>query len=193
MSRADRRRRARRAPTGPIEHTGQPDRLAGARWARSTPDALVYYTLPYPIWLSALFLLAIAAWTMLSAYAERNWFGAAGLMFVVFAYWLARKAPRERTTLQRDPPLLRIEEGLPLLRTRLELPFADIDGIVIQRNRRADLYRLIAVAGDRRIPIGRSFVDPHEAHQRITALTNWMPEDGPPIDPRLDDDDDLDD
>lgn len=190
MNRADRRRRARTAPRGPLPHTGRADRLAGARWARRDPDAFVFYTMPWPVWLSALGLIAIAAWTTLAARAEGNWFGVAGLMFVALAIWLVGKAPRERITLTRDPGRLRIEEGTPFLRARAELPFAEIDGFAIEHNRAAHLYRVVAVTADRRLPLGRSFLDAHEAHQRATALADWIPADAPPVDTRLDDDED---
>lgn len=185
-SRAERRRRARTAPRGPLPHTGRADRLAGARWARRDPDTLVFFTMPWPVWLSALGLIAMAAWTILSARADGNWFGAAGLIFVAMAIWLIGKAPRERITLTRAPGQLRVEEGTPFLRTRAQLPFAEIDGFAIEHNRAAHLYRVVAVSADRRLPIGRSFLDAAEARQRITALAEWMPADAPPVDTRLD-------
>ena len=54
-------------------------------------------------------------------------------MFFAFAYWIAAKAPRERTVLQREPGELRIEEGIAWIRTRHVVPFDDIDGFGRQR------------------------------------------------------------
>lgn len=194
MSRADRRRRTRNTPRGPLPHTGRADRIAGARWAHRDPETFVFYTLPWPVWASALGLIAIGAWTLLAAYADRNWFGAAGVMFPALALWLIAKAPRERITLRTAPALLRIEEGYPWLRIRAEVPFAAIDGFALEYNRQAGLYRVVALTPGRCLPLGRSFVDAHEARQRITALAEWMPSEAPPVDVRLtpDEDDDED-
>lgn len=188
MGRAARRRRRHGAIAGPLRHTGQADQLAGARWARRDEASLVFYTMPWPVWLSAGFMCAIGVWVMLSAWYERNLFGAAGLMFFAFAGWIARKAPRERTVLQREPGELRIEEGLLRIRPRRVVPFDEIEGVVVEHNRPRNLYRVVAVVGDGRVPIGRSFVEEAEITRRVGAIAEWMGPDGPPVDTRLDED-----
>lgn len=188
MGRAARRKKTRTTVEGPLAYTGQADQLAGARWARRSPEALVFFTLPWTPWLSAAFMLAVAAWTMISAWLEQNLFGIAGLLFVGFAGWLVHKAPRERTSLDRQASVLRIEEGVVRLRTVAEVPFADIHGFAIEVARRRGLYRVVAVVDGGRWPLGRSFLFQPEAEQRVQALAGWLTADEPPVDVRLEED-----
>lgn len=190
MGRAERRRRRRQMPAGPLRHKGEADQLAGARWARHDEQSLTFYTMPWPVWLSAGFLVLIGLWVGWSAWLERNLFGAAGVMFFAFAYWIAARAPRERTSLVRDPGALRIEEGLVWIRPRRVLPFDEIDGFAVEWNRPRNLFRVVAVSGDERVPVGRSFVTSLEAGQRIAAIADWLAPDEPPVDRRLVEEDD---
>ncbi len=190
MGRADRRRRNRNLPRGPLRHTGNADQLAGARWAKRSAERLVFKTLPWPVWLSAGLMIGIGVWVGVSAWAERNLFGVAGVMFFAFAWWIAAKAPRERTVFERDPGELRIEEGIAWIRTRHVVPFDDIDGFAVEYNRPRNLYRVVALTGGARICIGRSFVTEAEVAQRVATLAEWLGVGGPPVDRRLYDDDD---
>lgn len=192
MGRAARRRRRHGPIAGPVRHTGPADQIAGARWARRDAASLTFYTLPWPVWLSALFMVGIGVWVGLSAWADRNLFGVAGVMFFAFAGWIVRKAPRERTVVQRDPGELRVEEGLLRIRPRRVVPFDEIDGFVVEHNRARNLYRVVAVCGQSRVPIGRSFVDEAEVVQRVEALGEWMGVGGPPVDRRIGEDEDED-
>lgn len=179
-------------PRGPLRHTGPANQIAGARWARRTAESLRFETLPWPVWLSAGFMVGVGVWVALSAWAERNLFGVAGVMFFIFAGWIATRAPRERTVFVRDPGALRIDEGIAWLRTRLEVPFDELDGIAVEYNRPRNLYRVVAVMGERRIPIGRSFVTEDEVEQRIAAIAQWLGVGGPSVDRRLFEDEDED-
>lgn len=193
MGRAARRKQNRVPIEGPLPYTGQADQLAGARWARRDAEALVLYTLPWAPWLSALFMLGVGAWTMVSAWLEQNLFGIAGLIFVGFAAWLVRKAPRERTTIDREERVLRLEEGVLRLRLIAEVPFAEIELFAVEVARRGALFRVVAVVEGGRWPVGRSFLFRAEAAQRIQVIAEWARPDEPRVDPRLEADEEEDD
>lgn len=197
MGRAARRRRQRAPVRGPLEHTGPADQLAGARWARADAESLTFYAMPWPVWGSASFLVLIGVWVGISAWLERNPFGVAGLIFFGLALWTVRKAPRERTVLERGadetPGALRIDEGILRVRTRRRVPFDEIDAFAIEHNRHHGVFRVVAVAGDERVPVGRSFVHAGEAGQRIGAIADWLALAGPPVDRRLERDLPMDD
>ena len=79
-------------------------------------------------------------------------------------------------------------QSIQRIRPRRVVPFDEIEGILVEHNRPRNLYRVVALVGDGRVALGRSFVEEAEVTRRVGAIAEWMGNDGPPVDQRLDED-----